>query len=155
MLIHSTYHQLIYSIHSMFFIIIYLLFIVKCHHPPLQSKLHVDVVYVLSIFFFNFYLFMIVTERERERRRDTGRGRSRLHAPGARCGIRSWVSRIAPWAKGRRLTAAPPRHPYNSIILLFILLWNDLLHSKYLQGRVWGTQSLKIDNTGIPGWRSG
>ena len=34
---------------------------------------------------------MIVTERERERGRDTGRGRSRLHAPGARCGIRSWV----------------------------------------------------------------
>ncbi|CAD7694099.1 unnamed protein product [Nyctereutes procyonoides] len=48
---------------------------------------------------------MIVTERERERGRDTGRGRSRLHAPGARCGIRSRVSRIAPWAKGRRQTA--------------------------------------------------
>ncbi|XP_048970975.1 target of rapamycin complex 2 subunit MAPKAP1 isoform X1 [Canis lupus dingo] len=40
------------------------------------------------------------TERERERGRDTGRGRSRLHAPGARRGIRSRVSRIAPWAKG-------------------------------------------------------
>ena len=62
-------------------------------------------------FFFNFYLFMIVTERERERGRDTGRGRSRLHAPGARCGIRSWVSRITPWAKGRHQTAAPPRDP--------------------------------------------
>ena len=60
-------------------------------------------------FFFNFYLFMIVTERERGR--DTGRGRSRLHAPGARRGIRSRVSRIAPWAKGRRQTAAPPRDP--------------------------------------------
>ena len=54
---------------------------------------------------------MIVTERERERGRDTGRGRSRLHAPGARCGIRSRVSRIAPWAKGRHQTAAPPRDP--------------------------------------------
>ena len=56
---------------------------------------------------------MIVTEREREREkvRDTGRGRSRLHAPGARCGIRSRVSRIAPWAKGRCQTAAPPRDP--------------------------------------------
>ena len=52
---------------------------------------------------------MIVTERERERGRDTGRGRSRLHAPGARHGIRSRVSRIAPWAKGRRQTAVPPR----------------------------------------------
>uniref|UniRef100_A0A8P0PG94 40S ribosomal protein S15a n=1 Tax=Canis lupus familiaris TaxID=9615 RepID=A0A8P0PG94_CANLF len=42
---------------------------------------------------------------------NTGRGRCRLHAPGARCGIRSRVSRIVPWAKGRRQTAAPPRDP--------------------------------------------
>ena len=55
---------------------------------------------------------MIVTERERERGRDIGRGRSRLHAPGARRGIRSRVSRIAPWAKGSRQTTAPPRDPY-------------------------------------------
>ena len=56
---------------------------------------------------------MIVTERERERERgrDIGRGRSRLHAPGARRGIQSRVSRIVPWAKGRRQTAAPPRDP--------------------------------------------
>ena len=51
-------------------------------------------------------------EREREREADTGRGRSRLHAPGAQHGIRSWVSRIAPWAKGRRQNSAPPRDPY-------------------------------------------
>ena len=68
-------------------------------------------------FFFIFYLFMIVTKRERGR--DTGRGRSRLHALGARCGIRSQVSRITPWAKGRRQTAAPPRDPRNCV--LFIL----------------------------------
>ena len=58
---------------------------------------------------------MIVTERERERERergrDIGRVRSRLHAPGARRGSRSQVSRIAPWAKGRRQTTAPPRDP--------------------------------------------
>ena len=60
---------------------------------------------------------MIVThtqrerERERERGRDIGRGRSRLHAPGARRGIQSRVSRIVLWAKGRRQTAAPPRDP--------------------------------------------
>ena len=71
----------------------------------------------LISFFFNFYLFMIVTERERERGRDIGRGRSRLHAPGARCGIRSRVSRIVPWAKGRRQTAAPPRDPSSLISL--------------------------------------
>ena len=46
--------------------------------------------------FFNFYLFLIVTQGERERGRDIGRGRSRLHAPGARRGIRSRVSRITP-----------------------------------------------------------
>ena len=69
------------------------------------------------IIFFNFYLFMIVTERERGR--DTGRGRSRLHALGARRGIRSRVSRIAPWAKGRRQTAAPPRDP--SLVILDVL----------------------------------
>ena len=65
---------------------------------------------------------MIVTERERERGGDTGRGRSRLHALGARCGIRSRVSRIAPWAKDRRQTAAPPRDPphksYNNLFQL-------------------------------------
>uniref|UniRef100_A0A8I3NY59 Creatine kinase B-type n=1 Tax=Canis lupus familiaris TaxID=9615 RepID=A0A8I3NY59_CANLF len=63
--------------------------------------------------FFLIFFFMIVTERdrERERGRDIGRGRSRLHAPGARRGIRSRVSRIAPWAKGSRQTAAPPRDP--------------------------------------------
>ncbi|XP_041628021.1 mediator of RNA polymerase II transcription subunit 11 isoform X1 [Vulpes lagopus] len=49
---------------------------------------------------------------ERDRGRDTGRGRSRLHAPGARRGTRSRISRIAPWAKGRRQTAAPPRDPW-------------------------------------------
>ena len=52
---------------------------------------------------------MIDIERERERGRDTGRGRSSLHASGARRGTRSRDSRIAPWAKGRHETAAPPR----------------------------------------------
>ena len=64
---------------------------------------------------------MIVTERERGR--DTGRGRSRLHAPGARCGTRSRVSRIAPWAKGRRQAAAPPRDPYKFFFKYFIYLF--------------------------------
>ena len=68
------------------------------------------------IFFNIFYLFMVVTERERERGRDIGRGRSRLHAPGARRGIRSRVSRIAPWAKGRGQTAAPPRDSQEELL---------------------------------------
>ena len=70
----------------------------------------------LSIFsawahFCGTLFFMIVIQRERERDRGRGRGRSRLHAPGARRGIRSRVSRIVPWAKGRRQTAASPRDP--------------------------------------------
>ena len=52
---------------------------------------------------------MIVTHREGERGRDTGRGKSRLHALGARHGIRSRVSRIAPWAL--KAGAKPLRHP--------------------------------------------
>ena len=73
-------------------------------------KTYILFYFILFYFFKDFiYLFMIVTERERGR--DTGRGRSRLHAPGARRGIRSRVSRIVPWAKGRRYTTAPPRDP--------------------------------------------
>ena len=78
----------------------------------------------LTSFLFFFY------DSHRERGRDTGRGRSRLHAPGARRGIRSRVSRIAPWAKGRRQTTAPPRdprfiffnhHPYFHALYLFYM----------------------------------
>ena len=85
--------------------------------------------FILFIYLFLiFYLFMIVThrERERERGRDTGRGRSRLHAPGTRCGIRSRVSRIAPWAKGRRQTAAPPRDPSLPILIGTSCPWPGL-----------------------------
>ena len=75
---------------------------------------------------------MIVTERERERGRDIGRGRSRLHAPGARCGIRFRVSRIAPWAKGRRQTAAPPRDPKSGVFkakkgMLVYIIYKEFL----------------------------
>ena len=69
-------------------------------------------------FFFFFFLILFIYDShiERERGRDIGRGRSRLYAPGARRGIRSGVSRITPWAKGRRQTAAPPRDPCVSIL---------------------------------------
>ena len=60
---------------------------------------------------------MIVTHREREREGQRHRQREK-QAPctgepdvGARRGIRSWVSRIAPWTKGRRQTVVPPRDP--------------------------------------------
>ena len=65
-------------------------------------------------FFFNFYLFMIVTQREREAETQAEGEAGSLQ--GARCGIRSRISRIAPWAKGRRQTAAPPRDPRTFIL---------------------------------------
>ena len=54
---------------------------------------------------------MIVTEREREA--ETQAEGEAGSMQGAQRGIRSRVSRIAPWAKGRRQTAAPPRDPPN------------------------------------------
>ena len=81
---------------------------------PISYWLLNPIYYISSIsffFYFYFFYFTIVTERERQRGRDIGRGRSRLHALGAQSGIRSRVSRIAPWAKGRLQTAAPPRDP--------------------------------------------
>ena len=72
-----------------------------------------------SFFFLIFYLFYVDSyrERERERGRDTGRGRSRLHAPGARRGIRSRVSRIAPWGQRQ----APNRCATQGSPLFFII----------------------------------
>ena len=58
-------------------------------------------------FFLRFYLF-IHRHREGQRHRQREKAGS---MQGARCGIRSRVSRIVPWAKGRRQTAAPPRDP--------------------------------------------
>ena len=83
---------------------------------------------------------MIVTERERDRGRDTGRGRSRLHAPGAQRGILFPVSRIAPWAKGRRQTAEPPRDP---IFALRIFNMNSIL------------AGFKVHNTMLLTWTLG
>ena len=56
--------------------------------------------------FINFFY-----DSHRERGRDTGRGRSRLRALWVQRGIRSRVTRIATWAKGRCQTAEPPWHP--------------------------------------------
>ena len=54
---------------------------------------------------------MMVTEREREREAETQAEGEAGSLQGARRGIRSRISRMAPWAKGRRQTAAPPRDP--------------------------------------------
>ena len=53
---------------------------------------------------------MIVTEREREAETQAeGEAGSKHREPDV--GFEPRVSRIAPWAKGRRQTAAPPRDP--------------------------------------------
>ena len=77
------------------------------------------------LFFFNFYLLMIVTERKREREREREREAETQaegeagSMQGARHGTPSQVFRIAPWAKGRRQTAVPPRDPENLNFLKF------------------------------------
>ena len=59
---------------------------------------------------------MIVTEREREAETQAeGEAGSMHREPDV--GIRSRVSRIAPWAKGRRQTDAPPRDPHFNMLL--------------------------------------
>ena len=58
---------------------------------------------------------MIVTQREAETQAEGEAGSMQ----GARRGIQSRVSRIAPWAKGRHQTAAPPRDPCAIINTVF------------------------------------
>ena len=48
---------------------------------------------------------------EREREAETQAEGEAGSMQGAQCGTRSQDSRIAPWAKGRRQTAEPPRDP--------------------------------------------
>ena len=59
-------------------------------------------------------------DTEREREAETQAEGEAGSVPGARCGTRSQVSRIAPWAKGRRQTAKPPRDPQTSLLLTLI-----------------------------------
>ena len=59
----------------------------------------------------DFYLLIHDREREAETQAE-GEAGSIL---GARCRTRSWDWRIAPWTKGRRLTAEPPRDPNSSV----------------------------------------
>ena len=70
------------------------------------------------------------TEKERDRQRDTHTERERERQRhrqgeevgstwGARCGSGSQVSRIVPWAKGRRQTAAPARDPLYQFSTVF------------------------------------
>ena len=67
-----------------------------------------------SFFFKDLFIYLFIHDRQREREREAetqaeGEAGSK---PGARHGTRSWDSRTAPWAKGRRQTAEPPRDPH-------------------------------------------
>ena len=78
---------------------------------PSSYTTHKDKLKMDERSFFFFYLLMIVTEREREAETQAEGEAGSMHrepdvgfdpeSPGAQRGIRSWVSRIAPWAKGR------------------------------------------------------
>ena len=53
----------------------------------------------------------IEREREREREAETQAEGEAGSTPGTRHGTRSRVSRVTPWAEGRRQTTEPPRRP--------------------------------------------
>ena len=89
-----------------------------CVYIFIFMNIYIHILHIL------FKHFIYDSHRERERGRDIGRGRSRLHATGARRGIRSRVSRIAPWVKGRRQTAAPPRDPHTSLCMSVYFLFS-------------------------------
>ena len=54
--------------------------------------------YSSHFFFLRFYLF--IHEREREREAETQTEGEAGSMQGTRCGTRSWLSRITPWAEG-------------------------------------------------------
>ena len=64
-------------------------------------------------------------ERERERERQRHRQRNKSSMLGARSRTRSRDPRIAPWAKGRRQNAEPPRDPRILFFLRFYLFIHD------------------------------
>ena len=69
---------------------------------------------------------MIGTQWERERQRHRQREKQAPCTGSLMWGIRSRVSRIAPWAKGRCQTAAPPRDPKVSFyIWVLSSFWMD------------------------------
>ena len=84
-------------------------------------------------FFLRFYLFIHDSHTERDREAETqaeGEAGSML---GARRGIRSHVSKIAPRAKGRRQTAASPRDPNKHIFNYFLPRVCVLSFIKYIK----------------------
>ena len=73
---------------------------------------------------FFFLIYDSHTETEREREAETQAEGEAGSMQGARRGIQSRVSRIAPWAKGKRQTAAPPRDPVNAPFNELVLFYD-------------------------------
>ena len=72
-------------------------------------------------FFLILFIYSQETQIERERERERERQRHRQREKQAPCrepdvGLDPGVSRITPWAEGRRQTAAPPRDPKSQIL---------------------------------------
>ena len=92
----------------------------KCSLLLFLGILCVD--FILFLFLKRFYLFIGDTQKEREREAETQAEGEAGSTQGARCGTRSWDSRITPWAEDRRLTADQPRDPPCSAFLSVISL---------------------------------
>ena len=66
----------------------------------------------IYLFIFKFFKDLFMIDRERGEREAETQGEGEAGSmPGALRGTRSQDSRITPWAKGRCLTAEPPRLP--------------------------------------------
>ena len=62
-------------------------------------------------FVFRHFIYLL---KDSEREQELGKGQRKREKQTPRTGSPTWdprVSRITPWAKGRRQTAAPPRDP--------------------------------------------
>ena len=74
----------------------------------------------IRIFFEILFIYLFMKDKEREVETEVVGEAGSMR--GARCGTQSQDSRITPWAKGRRLTAEPPRRPlYKDLIKVIVL----------------------------------
>ena len=86
------------------------------------------------------YLFMrhsiraVLFIQERPREADTQAETEAGSRQGARCGTRSPVSRIAPWAEGRRSSAEPPGRPWKVFLRRPAGLARSPVHATGLRG---------------------
>ena len=69
----------------------------------------------LFFLFLRFYLF--IHERHTQKEAETQAEGEAGSSQGTRCGTRSRDPGIMPWAKGRHLTAEPPRHPKTGLYI--------------------------------------